>query len=516
MKELSTVGTYVIGIDIGTQGTKAALFNEEMGLVTTAFEESRLINPKPGVVWQEPDDLYRSCANTIRELLEKSGTRAREIAAIGIDGQMAGIMGVDGDGEASTYYDSWLDMRCGKYAEQMQARAGKRIIELSGGPATYVHGPKILWWKNENPEAYKKTAKFVLPQAYVVGKMTGLSGDEAYFDYTHLHFSCFADNANKKWSDELLEMFDVEKDKMARIVSPFEIVGKVTGEFAALSGLVEGIPVAAGCGDTAASTFGSGMFRKELILDIAGTASVLCSVVDKFVPDTEHGTLTMMRSPVDGLFVPLAYINGGGMCIRWFLDTLSGEPPATYMQLERESEPIEPGSEGLLFIPHFSGRVLPSNPNLKGAFLGLDFKHTRGHMFRAVMEAVAYEYKYYLSILRALYPENCFSQMLSIGGGAKSPLFNQIKADVLGLPVTNFETGETALLGSAVIAAVGVGLLSDYQKPIQRVMKRGTEFTADLRKHEAYIPCGEEYLSAIEQLTPLYNNFMDNMRDGED
>ena len=204
------------------------------------------------------------------------------------------------------------------------------------------------------------------------------------------------------------------------------------------------------------------------------------------------------------------------MCIRWFRDTLSGEPPATYKQLERESEPIEPGSEGLLFIPHFSGRVLPSNPNLKGAFLGLDFKHTRGHMFRAVMEAVAYEYKYYLSILRALYPENCFSQMLSIGGGAKSPLFNQIKADVLGLPVTNFETGETALLGSAVIAAVGVGLLSDYQKPIQRVMKRGTEFTVDLRKHEAYIPCGEEYLSAIEQLTPLYNNFMDNMKDGED
>jgi xylulokinase len=204
------------------------------------------------------------------------------------------------------------------------------------------------------------------------------------------------------------------------------------------------------------------------------------------------------------------------MCIRWFRDSLSGEPAVSYRQLEEESAQIEPGSEGLLFIPHFSGRVLPSNPSLKGAFLGLDFKHSRGHMFRAVMEAVAYEYKYYLSILRSLYPGNSFNKMLSIGGGAKSPLFNQIKADVLGVPVTNFETGETALLGSAVIAAVGVGLLSDYEKPIQRVMRRGTEFTVDLNKHEAYIPYGEGYLAAIDQLTPFYNNFMNSMKNGED
>ncbi len=499
------MSTYVIGIDIGTQGTKAALFDDKMELITTAFEESRLISPKPGTVWQEPDDLYASCANTIRELLEKSGAAATDIAAIGLDGQMAGIMGVDSDGEASTYFDSWLDMRCGKYVEQMNTRAGKRIIELSGGPATYVHGPKILWWKNEQPDAYKKTTKFVLPHSYVVGKMTGLSGNNAYFDYTHLHFSCLADTANKAWSDELLETFDIDKHKMARITSPFEIVGRVTKEFAALSGLIEGIPVAAGCGDTAASTFGSGMFRRELILDCAGTASVLCSVVDKYVPDTEHATLTMMRSPVDGLFLPLAYINGGGMCMRWFRDTLSGKPAADYSLLDAEAAQIEAGSEGLIFVPHFSGRVLPSNPNLKGAYLGLDFKHTRGHMFRAVMESIAYEYKYYLSILRSLYPGDCFDHMLTVGGGAKAPLFNQIKADVLGVTVTTFETGETALLGSAVIAAAGVGLIADYQEPIQRVMKKGSEYTADERNYAAYKPYAQEYLAAIENLTPFYN-----------
>lgn len=498
------MAAYIIGIDIGTQGTKAALFNEDMELVCTAFEESKLISPKPGTVWQEPKAIYLSCAHTIAALIEQSGAAAADIAAIGLDGQMAGIMGIGEDGEAATYYDSWLDMRCGGYMETMRARAGKRVIALSGGPVTYIHGPKILWWKHEQPGAYAKTAKFVLPHAYVVGKMTGLRGDEAYFDYTHLHFSCFADNAGKQWSDELLDTFEVDKKKMPRIISPFEVVGKVTREFAALSGLVEGIPVVAGCGDTAASTFGSGMYQRGRILDCAGTASVLCSVADSFVPDTAHETLTMMRSPIDGLFLPLAYINGGGMCVRWFRDTLSGTPAASYKEMEAECEKVSPGSEGVIFIPHFSGRVLPSNPHLKGSYLGLDFKHTRAHMFRAVMEAVAYEYRYYVSVLRQLYPQDRFDEMITIGGGAKSPLFNQIKADVMGASVTTFEMGETALLGSAVIAGVGAGLLSDYRAPIERVMKKGAQFMAQLQNHKAYQPYADAYLRAIDALTVYY------------
>ena len=498
------MGAYVIGIDIGTQGTKAALFNEDMELLCTAFEESRLISPKPGTVWQEPEEIFSSCANTIKELLEKSGVSGADIAGIGIDGQMAGIMGIDESGEASTYFDSWLDMRCGRYMNEMRDRAGKRVIALSGGPVTYIHGPKILWWKNEQPEAYAKTAKFVLPQAYVVGKMTGLKAADAYFDYTHLHFSCFADTANKRWSQELLDTFDVSADKMPRIISPFDVVGKTTKEFAAISGLAEGVPVVAGCGDTAASTFGSGMFRRNMVLDCAGTASVLCSVVDSYVPDTEFETLTMMRSPIDGLFLPLAYINGGGMCMRWFRDTLSGNPAASYKELDAEARSVQPGSEGITFIPHFSGRVLPNNPFLKGSYLGMDFKHTRGHMFRSVMEAVAYEYKYYLSVLRKLYPSDSFDDMITIGGGAKSSLFNQIKADVMGVNVTTFEMGETALLGSAVIAGCGVGLLSDYEKPIERVMRKGDEFRPDRQAYEQYVPYADNYLKAMDILTEFY------------
>lgn len=495
---------YLIGVDIGTQGTKAALFDRQLNELATAFSPSRLISPAPGTVWQEPDELYGSCAEVIRALMEQSGISAGDVAAIGLDGQMAGIMGVDESCEATTYYDSWLDMRCGKYMDSMRERAGARIIRISGGPVTYIHGPKILWWMHEQPEAYRKTARFVLPHAYVVGRMTGLRGDEIYFDYTHLHFSSFGDNLKKEWSGELLAEFGVDPAKMPRIVSPFTVVGRTTAAFGALSGTRAGIPVTAGCGDTAAGTFGAGMFESGRMLDCAGTASVLCSVVDSYVPDVKHETMTMMRSPVDGLWLPLAYINGGGMCIRWFRDTLSGTPAMPYDMLEKEAAPIAPGSEGLLFLPHFSGRVLPNDPYLKGSFLGLDFKHTRGHLYRAVLESVAYEYRYYLSVLRELYPQSGFESLVSIGGGASSPLFNRIKASVLGVSVETFQTGETALIGSAVIAGCGAGLLPDYRAPIRRVMERRAAYAADAAEHAAYRPYARAYLKAVDAVSAFY------------
>jgi Sugar (pentulose and hexulose) kinases len=495
---------YMIAVDIGTQGTKAVLFDTELHSVAAAFEESRLIRPEPGTVWQEGDDLYFSVVRTIRELMEKTGVPAGSILAVGIDGQMAGILGIGADGLAVTCYDSWLDTRCGGYVELMRSRAGSKVTEITGGPVTYTHGPKILWWKGEHPEAYRKIEKFVLPHGYVAGRMCGLPAEEYGFDYTCLQYSGFGDNYAKAWSEELLETFGVDKNKMARIVSPFDVLGKTTAEFAEQSGLISGIPVVAGAGDTAASVFGAGLFDKDCLLDCAGTASVLCSAVDSYAPDTRFGTMTMMRSPVDGFWFPLSYINGGGMCVRWFRDEFTGNPPVGYAELEAKAGRIPPGSEGLIFVPHFAGRVLPGNPQLKGSFVGLDWKHTREHLFRAVMEGIAYEYDYYLSVLKSLYPSGSFRRMKAIGGGAKSELFLSIKADVLGVPVSSYDTGDTALVGSAVIAGVGTGVFSDYRLPIQKTLREKRMIQPDLANHAAYRDYAHTYLKIIEALTPVY------------
>jgi xylulokinase len=500
------MAAYLIGVDIGTQGTKAALFTGDMECRAEAFEASRLIRGGEGAVWQEADDIYGSVIRVMRDLAAKTGIRGAEVAAIGIDSQMAGIMGIDREGEASTYYDSWLDTRCGEYVRLMRERGGDRVTAITGGPVSFTHGPKILWWKNERPEAWGRTAKFVLPHGYVAGKICGLKAAEAVFDYTGCHFSGFADNLAKTWSEELLALFQVPREKMARIVSPFEVLGTTTGEFAALTGLASGIPVTAGAGDTAASTFGAGLFGGDTLLDVAGTASVLCAAAGSFVPDLDHRTMTMMRSPEDGVWFPLAYINGGGLGIRWFRDNFSGDPPRSYGELEEEAGKISPGSEGLIFIPHFAGRVLPANPALKGGFLGLDLRHTRAHLFRAVLEGIAYEYAFYLSVLRDLYPGHQFRRLSSIGGGSTSDLFLSIKADVLGLEGLSFLAGDTALVGSAVIAGNGAGVFSDFREPVRRTIRERRVIPCDRHRHESYRPAAARYLRVLEAMTDLYTD----------
>ena len=498
------MATYLIGIDIGTQGTKGQLFDTDLNALATAFEESRLIQPEPGTTWQEADDIYGSVIRVIKSLAEQSGCMGTDVAAIGIDSQMAGIMGIDKDGEASTYYDSWLDTRCKNYVDLVKERAEERFIKLTGSPVSFTHGPKMLWWKHEYPDAYKKTAAFVLPHTFVVGKICGIPGTESYFDWTHLHFSGFADNLNKSWSNELIETFDMASEKLARIVSPFEIAGKTTSEFATLTGLASGIPVVAGAGDTAASVLGAGLFGDDEILDCAGTASVLCCAVDSYSPDIKHKTMIMMRSPEDGRYFPLTYINGGGLTVRWFRDNFTGKPPLSYGQLEAECEALPPGSEGIIFIPHFAGRVYPTNADLKGSFTGLDLKHGPSHLFRSIMEGISCEYAYYLSVLRDLYPKSNFRRMTAIGGGASSELFVQIKADVLGVEAIRTEVGDTALVGSAAIAGYGVGVLSDYRKVIQKTIRNKPPVMFDPERHAMYKTVVKKYLKTIEILNTIY------------
>ena len=495
---------YLIGIDIGTQGTKGQLFDTDLKAHATAFEESKLIQPEPGTTWQEADDIYGSVIRVIKSLTEQSGCKGAEVAAIGIDSQMAGIMGIDKDGEASTYYDSWLDTRCKEYVKLVKERAEERFIALTGSPVSFTHGPKMLWWKHEHPDAYKKTAAFVLPKDYVVGKMCGIPGTESHFDWTHLQYSGFADNQNKVWSDELVEIFDMAKEKLARIVSPFEIVGKTTAEFASQTGLSAGIPVAAGAGDTAASVLGAGLFQDDQILDCAGTASVLCCAVDSYSPDVKHKTMMMMRSPEEGRYFPLTYINGGGLTVRWFRDNFTGRQPLSYDDLEAESSKIPPGSEGITFIPHFAGRVFPSNPNLKGSFTGLDLKHGPAHLYRSIMEGVACEYAYYLSVLKDLYPKSKFARMTAIGGGASSELFVRIKADVLGVEAIRTEVGDTALVGSAAIAGYGAGVLKDYRSVILKTIHNKPPIVCDPERHNQYKAVVKKYLQTIETMNNLY------------
>lgn len=507
------MGKYLLGIDIGTTGTKTGLFDLEGHLLAAAYEESVLQYPRPGWVEQEAADFYRTTCKTVREVLHKSAIAPGEIAAIAIVGQMAGILGIDADWEAVTHYDSWLDVRCQKYVDWIRHNYGRKYTDTVGMPPTIAHAAKMLWWKNEAPETYQKIKKFVVPAVYVSGKLCGLKAEQAFIDYTHIHFSGVADARKVKWSAELLHAFGLAEEKMPSIVEPWKIIGSVTQAAAADTGLPAGTPVVAGAGDHAASCLGAGLVEKGLVIDLAGTASIFSCCVDQFVPDVEHETIIMPRSIQQGLWLPHAYIGGGGLCLRWFRDTFAAaeceaaakQQRNTYDLLNEQAQMCPPGSEGLLFIPHLGGRIYPNNGNIRGTWFGFSWNHEKGNFYRSILEAIAYEYCYYLSVEKQMFPELDFKEVRVIGGGARSEFWNQMKASILGIPYVKVDREEVGIFGAALVAGRGAGIYHDVKEPAQRLTRVVQKYEVDQELHRFYQPYAQLYTELLHNLTGTFD-----------
>lgn len=474
---------YLVGVDIGTQGTKAVLVDSNGRTLASAFRKSKLARPAPGLVEEDPEFQFRSVCISIRACVDEARIDSSRVAAIGIDGQMAGILGIGADGRHVTPYDSWLDTRCSPEIARMQGEAGEQIICRTGGPPSFNHGPKILWWKRERPEVYGRIAAFVQPGAYAAMRLGELSAAEAFIDTTYLHFSGFADNVVGQWDADLCRTFGVEPAKLPRIVEPQAIVGKIAARAAARCGLTAGTPLVAGCGDTAASFLACGASCEGVCVDVAGTASVFAATTGQFRADVEHGMLGWGRSATPGLWHPYAYINGGGMNVEWFARQIaaSAKPASSKAidQLDRQAARIVPTAEDPMFVPHLGGRVSPSQPCLRGGWAGVTWSHTAAHLYRAVLEAVAMEYCLYRDVLAALNPELGMREIRVTGGGGESALWNQIKADALQTPVVEVTRREGAPLGVALVAGYGVGLFDNLDAAARRWIKTASAVRPD-------------------------------------
>ena len=490
-----------VGVDVGTQGTKAALFDRAGRCVGRAFVPSRLIQPRPGVVEEDPERQFDSVCQAIRSALAASRADAANVAGVGIDGQMAGVVGVGRTGRNVTPYDSWLDTRCAEYIEQMSRSAGDEVLAKTGGPVSFNHGPKILWWMHTRPAVYRRIAAFVQPAGYAVMRLCGLGASDAFIDKTYLHFSGFADNRAGRWDEALCKRFGLDIAKLPRIVDCCAVVGEVTQASAKLCGLKPGTPVVAGCGDTVASFLSAGAVDAGVTVDVAGTASVFAATVSGFRADRKARTLSCGQSATPGLWHAYAYINGGGLNLEWFRKQIVGTSGkgVELARLDREAGRIAPDASLPIFVPHLGGRNNPSQPRLRGAWVGLSWSHSAAHLYRAILEAVALEYAVYQSVVRSLYGANCVRELRVTGGGAKNPLWNQIKADVLGVPVRRIAASEGATLGSAMVAAVGVGAVADL-KSAARWVRLARPAQPNRRLAGYYADRVAAYRKLVEQL----------------
>lgn len=463
----------LIGIDIGTQGTKGVLFTASGKRLAAAFEPSRLHRPDAVTVQEDPERQVASVCRVIQACVRQARVGTGSVAAVAMAGQMAGLIGVGRNGRNVTPYDSWLDVRCTPYIERMTRKAGGAVLARTGCPPSFNHGPKILWWKHERPRVYRSVRGFVQPAGYAAMRLCGLDGSGAFLDKTYLHFSGFADNRRGLWDSSLCGLLGVDSAKLPRIVDSTDVVGELCPSMAKRCGLRTGVPIVAGCGDTAASFLSCGATREGVCVDVAGTASVFAATTSAFRADSVHQMVGCGQSAVPGLWHPYAYINGGGLNLEWFRQQIAPAPgdreSAIRLELlDRLAERLTIDDDSPMFVPHLSGRVCPSQPQMRGAWLNLARQHTLAHLYLAMLEGVALEYGVYVGVVRKLYPGLRLRELRVTGGGERSGLWNRIKSETLDIPIARIRRSEGAPAGAAIIAGVGAGLFKDVRQMADR------------------------------------------------
>lgn len=511
---------HLIGVDLGTSVVKVTLFNTDGQALADATREAPLHQPGPGLAEQQGDDFFKATLDTIKEVMAKAKATPSDVAAIAFGGQMAGAIGIDRDWNALTpWYPSALDTRYQPYLDTVLDRLGDQLVKIGG--ALPFMAPRMLWWKTEHPDLYKQIHKVLILSNYVAGRMAGLSGDDAFVDPSYLSWIGLSDTAHRVWSNELADAFEVSLDKLPRIVPATTVIGHLTAEAAAECGLVSGISLVAGAGDQVASCLGAGLVEAGQLIDVAGTFSVLATTLDRFLADARYGMLQSLAGPIsDSHWYPMMYISGGGLTHRWFRDEFAAEETAQakakgispYQLLDALAADLPPGSEGLLFIPHLVGRACPSDPAVRGTWSGFTWTHKKSHFYRAVLEGIAYDYAEALAVVRDYFPDAAFSEVRVIGGGANSDLWNQIKADVLGLPYVRLQREDVGALGCAVMAGHAVGIYPDIAATASQFAQTVGRIEPRLAYHTHYQDYITAYRQAFGQLQSLYQS-LSTLRD---
>ena len=450
---------HVVGVDLGTSTVKAALYTVDGTLLGTASEPVALLRRPDGGVEQDLEGFFTTAVAAVRRCVASTGVAPSSVVGLAVAGQMAGMGLVDAGHRPVTPYDSWLDTRCAGVVADLAERAGERIARTSGCAPTISIGPKLLWWQRHEPGRCERAVAMVTASSYVTGRAVGLRGDEAFLDATHLHFTGLADLAAGDWDADLVALCGADARLLPRVLPSTEVVGRLTPEAAEAFGLPAGVAVSAGCGDTAAGALGAGVTEPGQAFDTAGTAAVLGGCVGTFVPDV-GGTLMNMRSPLSGRYYGLGYVAGAGQVVEWLGATFGGAGASgqadlgAVLALAAESGP---GADGVLVSPHFRGRVSPVAAAMRGSLLGVTPATTPATLVRAALESVAFEYAGYLDVLAALAPGTPVTGVVGTGGGSRSAVWNQIKADVLEVPYAAAGEVDAGTRGAASLAAVSAG-----------------------------------------------------------
>jgi xylulokinase len=441
-----------LGIDVSTTGAKALLIDEKGAAVAAATTALTLQTPKPLWSEQHPGEWWEGTSASIRKALSDAGASGEEVAAIGLTGQMHGLVLLDGARNVLRPAILWNDQRTGAECEEIHRRVGKaELIREAGNVAlTGFTAPKIVWVRNHEPEVYRKAKLVLLPKDYVRLRLTG----EAAMDKADGSGTLLFELKARGWSKLVLDKLEIPAEWLPPTFEGPEVTGTVTAGAGAETGLRPGTPVMAGGGDQSAGAVGAGAVRPGVVSLTLGTSGVVFATTDAPLVEPE-GRLHAFCHAVPGKWHFMGVTLSAAGSLQWYRDTLA--PSEAFGAIVDEAEQAPAGSEGLVFLPYLSGERTPyPDPLARGSFVGLTLRHRRAHLTRAVLEGVAFSMKDCFALLQGA-GLGAVKEVRIAGGGAKGPLWRRIVASVLGLPMVTVNSTEGAAYGAALLGAVGAG-----------------------------------------------------------
>lgn len=459
---------YLLGIDIGTSGTKTVLFDRGGNPISSSTAEYPLYQPEIGWAEQDPQDWWNAVCITINQVIKDSNINPESISGIGLSGQMHGLVMLDGDGNVLRKSIIWCDQRTAKECVEITEKVGeKRLIDITANPAlTGFTASKILWVRNNEPEIYEKCRKILLPKDYIRYMLTGEFATEVS-DASGMQL---LDIKNRCWSKEVLNALDIPIEYLGDVHESIVVSGKVHKKAAEVTGLKENTPVVGGAGDQAAGAIGNGIIKSGQISSTIGTSGVVFAHLDEPIID-EKGRVHTFCHAVPGAWHMMGVTQGAGLSLKWFRDNFctneievaKGMGIDPYVLMTKEAEKVPTGSRGVIYLPYLMGERTPHlNPKAKGVFFGLSAAHTKNEMLRAVIEGVSYSLLDCMEIIKdtGMNPTN----VMVSGGGGKSELWRQILADMFNCKVSTNKSSEGPALGVALLAGVGTGVYKDIDE----------------------------------------------------
>jgi xylulokinase len=502
---------YLLAYDLGTGGVKTALFGADGKQIDTLFAEYATQSAEESWAEQDPEAWWAAFCASTRGLLEKHPLRPGELASLSFSGQMMACLPVNREGRALRPCIIWADRRSLPQARELARRIDETAYYRLTGNKIYPTYPlpKFMWLKENLPEVYRETFRFLQPKDYLIQKLTGAF----VTDYSDASTTAALDMGTRRWSEEVLEPAGIEAAKLPEIHASTDIVGKVTRAAAAASGLPEGLPVVMGAGDGPCANLGCGVFREGSAYVYLGTSSWVSSASRRVICDPGMALFNVCAAE-PGLINVFGTMQMGGGSFQWLKNTvcaierqmacLTGESP--YELMTRQAAASPPGARNLLFLPYLRGERSPRwNPTARGAFVGLTAGHGRGDLIRAVMEGVTFNLKIIREALRG--QDASIREMRAVGGGAESPLWRQMLADIFGEAVRVPALLEGANpLGAALIAGVGIGLFKDFSiaerlNPIVTVQ----EPSGDPAVGKTYARLFAAFEQAYQALVPVFD-----------